>query len=110
MDLYIKFHKPEKWLFPGKNKDPHLTVRSVQKIFDAAVRNARITKDVSVHTLRHSFSTHLLESGVDLRYIQELLGPKSSKTTKTYTHVSNKDLSQIKSPLDLILKKEVKND
>lgn len=70
-----------------------------------AVKDVGITKDVSVHSLRHSFATHLLESAVDLRYIQELLGHKSSKTTEIYTHVSNKDLSKIQNPLDLILKK-----
>lgn len=85
-------------------------VRSVEKIFDNAVRSAGVTKDVSIHSLRHSFATHLLESGVDLRYIQELLGHKSSKTTEIYTHVSNKDLSRIQRPLDLIMKKEVRND
>jgi integrase len=57
-------------------------------------------KDVTVHSLRHSFATHLLESGTDLRYIQELLGHKSSKTTEIYTHVSNKDIGRIKSPLN----------
>jgi len=61
---------------------------------------AKIGKEASVHSLKHRFATHLLENGTDLRYIQELLGHKSSKTTEIYTHVSNKDLSQIKSPLD----------
>jgi site-specific recombinase XerD len=109
LNLYLRTYQPKKWLFHGKNENSHLTVRSVEKIFDNAVRSAGVTKDVSIHSLRHSFATHLLESGVDLRYIQELLGHKSSKTTEIYTHVSNKDLSRIQSPLDLIMKKEVRN-
>ena len=64
------------------------------------MRKTGIKKDISVHSLRHSYATHLLESGVDLRYIQELLGHKSSKTTEIYTHVSKKDLGKIVSPLD----------
>ena len=71
---------------------------------------AEIKKDITVHSLRHSFATHFLESGIDLRYIQELLEHKNSKTTEIYTHVSNKDLGKIKSPLDFILNPEVKEN
>lgn len=103
LDLYLKTYQPKTWLFPGRPEDTHLTTRSVEKIFERAVKTAGIIKNVSVHSLRHSFATHLLENGVDLRYIQKLLGHKSSKTTELYTHVTNKDLVNIKSPLDIIM-------
>ena len=105
LSFYLKSYQPEKWLFPGQKDGMHVTTRTVQRIFEEAVKKASICKNVSVHSLRHSFATHLLESGVDLRYIQELLGHKSSKTTEVYTHVSNKDMGKIKSSLDLIIKK-----
>lgn len=107
LELYLKAYQPEKWLFPGQKSSSHITTRTVQRVFEDAIEKAGIEKDVSVHSLRHSFATHLLESGTDLRYIQELLGHKSSKTTEIYTHVSKKDLSKIKSPLDSILTQEV---
>jgi integrase/recombinase XerD len=65
-----------------------------------AVHRAKIDKPVTLHWLRHSYATHLLESGTDLRYIQELLGHGSSRTTEIYTHVSNKNIQEIKSPFD----------
>ena len=93
---YLKEYGKSKYLFPSPNREKHLTTRSVEKIFLDACKKADIKKNASAHSLRHSFATHLLESGVDLRYIQELLGHKSSKTTEVYTHVSNKELSKIK--------------
>jgi len=97
---YFREYRPVKWLFPGVQPDRHLTERSVQKIFEQACEKAGINKDVSVHTLRHSFATHLLEGGTDLRYIQELLGHTSSKTIEIYTHVSQRDFKRIQRPLD----------
>ncbi len=88
----------------GSKPNSHITTRTVEKVLDAARKKAGLPEHVTVHTLRHSFATHLLEGGTDLRYIQELLGHKSSKTTEIYTHVSNKDISKIKSPLDTIRK------
>jgi site-specific recombinase XerD len=99
---YYKEYKPNKWLFEGANKKQHISERTIQRIFKNACVKAGIKKQVSVHSLRHSFATHLLETGTDLRYIQELLGHSSSKTTEIYTHVTNKNITKIKSPLDSI--------
>ena len=100
---YWKAYRPPTWLFPGAREGRHLTERSVQKVLSRAVEAAGMRKRVTVHTLRHSFATHLLEGGTDLRYIQELLGHMSSKTTEIYTHVKRKDLVRIESPLDTLL-------
>ena len=97
---YWTRYRPQKWLFEGARPGRHLTERSVQQVFQRAVQTAGISKPVTTHCLRHSFATHLLESGTDLRYIQELLGHASPKTTQIYTHVSRKDLARIVSPLD----------
>jgi len=100
--IYYKQYKPKEWLFEGQKKNQHISTRSLQNIFNAAVKKAKIKKDVTFHSLRHSFATHLLESGVDLRYIQELLGHSSSKTTEIYTHVSKKSIQGIPNPLDTL--------
>lgn len=92
--------KPKKWLFEGQNPGEQYSEKSLQSILKQALQKTGITKPVTLHWLRHSYATHLLESGTDLRYIQELLGHSSSKTTEIYTHVSTKSLQQIKSPFD----------
>jgi len=106
---YWREYKPRKWLFEGARPGRYLSIRTVEKILEHACEKANIRKDVSVHTLRHSFATHLLEGGTDLRYIQELLGHKDSKTTEIYTHVSIKSIGKIKSPLDTLGLKEGDN-
>ncbi len=88
------------WIFPGGRPGRHLTTRSVQKIFERALARSGVRKHATVHTLRHSFATHLLEAGVNLRHIQELLGHTSPRTTQIYTHVSRGDLTRIVNPLD----------
>ena len=77
-----------------------LTTRTAQKVFEKALKRTGIEKDATFHSLRHSFATHLLESGVDVRYVQELLGHKNIRTTQIYTRVTNPALKNIKSPLD----------
>lgn len=110
LNLYIKSYQPEECLFSSRKVNSHITTRTVQRAFEEARKKAEIKKEVTVHSLRHSFATHLLESGVDLWYIQELLGHKSSKTTEIYTHVSNRNLSKIRNPLDFIRSKVVKDE
>ena len=90
------------WLFPSEMRNQHISERSIQSVIQRAVKKVGIQKHVSMHTLRHSFATHLLEHGTDLRYIQELLGHQSIKTTEIYTHVSARKIGKIRSPLDFL--------
>lgn len=97
---YVRAFKPKDWLFPGEERGDHLSERAAQEIFKDAKKKAGILKPATFHTLRHSFATHLLEDGVDMRYIQELLGHGSIETTERYTHVTERGKQKIKSPLD----------
>jgi len=96
---YLSEYKPAYWLFEGE-KGGQYSERSIQQVLINAKKKAGIIKEATLHTLRHSFATHLLESGTSTRYIQVLLGHESSKTTEIYTHVSRFALDKIRSPLD----------
>jgi integrase/recombinase XerD len=100
--LYWKACHPVEWLFPSKDPAQPLSGSSVQRVFKKALQRAGIKKKASVHTLRHSFATHLLESGTDLYYIQRLLGHTTASTTSIYLHITGKDLAKVKSPIDLL--------
>jgi integrase/recombinase XerD len=101
---YWRKYRPTKWLFEGQKKDDHITPQTIQTIFYAAIKRAGITKPASVHTLRHSFATHLIEAGTSLHHVQLLLGHRSPTTTTVYLHVSRLNLAQVKSPLDRAFK------
>jgi integrase/recombinase XerD len=98
---YYQVEKPMEWLFEGAAGGQYST-QSVQNIMREAVKAAGIRKHATVHTLRHSFATHMMESGTDLRYIQSLLGHNSIKTTEIYTHITTRGMDQLKSPFDRI--------
>lgn len=97
---YYKAYKPKEWLFEGQKPGNKYSTTSLQKVLKRALKRANIKKAVTLHWLRHSFATHLMEGGTDMRYIQVMLGHKSSKTTEIYTHVSTNALKNIKSPFD----------
>jgi len=99
---YYRLYHPVEWLFPGQKPATALTGRTVQKVFDQACRRADIRKGATPHSLRHSFATHLLDNGVDITFVQQLLGHKSLQTTSIYLHVTTRSLSRIRSPLDLL--------
>ncbi len=99
---YYLAYRPKIWLFEGQIRGQKYSSRSLQMILKHALRKTGIRKPATLHWLRHSYATHLMEAGTDLRYIQELLGHKSSKTTEIYTHVSNYSIQRIKSPLDTL--------
>lgn len=97
---YYQLFKPVRWLFEGQIPGEQYSEKSLESVLKQALSKTNIKKPVSLHWLRHSYATHLLEAGTDLRYIQEILGHTSSRTTEIYTHVSTKNLQNIKSPFD----------
>ncbi len=99
IDEYLAGYNPQEYLFEGQTKGRYSS-ESVYRVFKSALKKAGIRKEVGVHSLRHSYATHLHESGLDIRYIQELLGHKNTRTTEIYTHVSRRNLVSIRSPIE----------
>ena len=102
LKIYYSQYKITDWLFTGADPLQHLSIRSAQHICKHALKRAKIAKTASIHSLRHTFATHLLESGTDITYIKELLGHGSIHTTERYTHVARRKTLKITSPLDMI--------
>jgi site-specific recombinase XerD len=100
---YRQMYPSDDWVFEGQYKGEALSARTVQQVMANAVVRAGLEKKATVHTLRHSFATHLLEAGTDIRYIQQLLGHSSIKTTMVYTHITPKAERKISSPLDSLV-------
>jgi site-specific recombinase XerD len=100
LEDYHKLFPLDDWVFPGQYRGEALSTGTVQTVMHKAVLKARLEKKASVHTLRHSFATHLLENGTDIRYIQQLLGHTNIKTTMVYTHILPKAARKVISPLD----------
>lgn len=97
---YWRQYHPKQWLFEGQKDNTHMTISSIYQMFCKAKKRAGITKPANVHTLRHSFATHLIEAGTSLHHVQLLLGHRSPTTTTVYLHVSQLNLAQVVSPLD----------
>ena len=100
LNSYLNNYKPNVWLFEGQFAGEQYSKRSLQQVFKDAVTRAGLDLSLTIHCLRHSFATHIMEGGVNLRVIQELLGHKNSKTTEIYTHVSTLEIKKVKSPFD----------
>ena len=109
LENYLSTYQPGKFLIEGQAGGQY-SPESIRSFLKRACKSANINKHVTPHTLRHSYATHLLESGIDLRYIQELLGHQSPRTTMVYTHVTRKSLMQVRSPLDDAVKKLMLDD
>jgi len=103
LKLYLDKYQPRSmWLFEGASRGKHISSGSLSKVFKRALCKAGLPKNYKLHSLRHSYATHLLDAGTDVRLIKELLGHRDIKTTLIYTHISDESLRHIISPLDML--------
>jgi site-specific recombinase XerD len=109
MQKYLAQYRPAFWLFEGQFKDTHLSNRTAQILFRNTFQKLGIPEHTGFHSLRHSYATHLLENGTDISIIQKLLGHNDIKTTLRYTHMSQKTINKIESPLDKIMRKKARD-
>ena len=109
-EYWFQCGKPREILFPNKFTGQYLSVSALEQVMRRSVAEAELSKKVTPHVLRHCFATHLLEQGIETRYIQALLGHRDPKSTEIYLHVSNKALMGINSPFDSVLEEGVSND
>jgi integrase/recombinase XerD len=100
---YYKLYKPKYWLFNGRNPKRHIGKTSIHDAFKAALKDSGVKKDASMHTLRHSFATHLIEDGVNLIKVKELMGHSCIHSTMTYIHLARKDILNVKNPFDSLV-------
>ena len=107
MKAYVNRYRPDQWLFPGATPERHLSISTVEKVLARARKKAEIPQEVTPRIVRHSFAVHLLEAGIDVRYVQVLIGHKNIKSTQVYNLVSRKIYQQIQNPLDALFKEEV---
>ena len=101
-EYWRKLRPRDRWLFPGREADSHVVPRTVSRALSIAVQTLGLKKRITPHALRHAFATHLLETGLDIRVIQALLGHKSIRTTARYAQVSRRHVGRVASPLDLL--------